>query len=115
MVKKNKQTAIEKWIKEKNKEDVKNELNPIYSIKIGSPYAEKEMYEDVEQLMIAVGTTFYNKGIEEAKEIVEKEFPHNWLDSILEGIKVPCGCPEIEALCFKIKKRIKDKLNNTGE
>ena len=59
---------IEKWIKNKNKEDIKNKINPIYSIKIGSPYECNEMFEDVEELMIAVAETFYNKGLKENEE-----------------------------------------------
>ena len=63
---------IKKWIKKKNKEDIKNELNPLYSIKIGSWYASEELFEDVEQLMIAVGETFYEKGLKQfQKEIKE--------------------------------------------
>ena len=53
---------IERWIKKKNRDDIKKKLNPIYSIKTGSWYKSEEMFEDVEDLMIAVGTHFYNKG-----------------------------------------------------
>ena len=58
---------IKKWIEKRNKEDIKCELNPIYSIKVGSPYANEEMFNDVEELMIAVAETFYDFGKKDAK------------------------------------------------
>ena len=63
---------IKKWIQDKNKKDTKNNLNPIYSIITGSPYECKEMFNDVEELMIAVAETFYEKGKNEIEKITKE-------------------------------------------
>lgn len=95
----NKIKEIAKWIKKKNKEDIKNKIDPIYSIKNGSWYANEEMFDDVEELMIAVGETFYEKGL--------KQFPKE-IKKLQEDVDkvVTKGCLGTSANCYLIKREI---------
>jgi len=54
--------------RKKNKEDIKNGLNPLYSIAIGSLYECNEMLMDTEELIDAVALTNFNYGLKKAKE-----------------------------------------------
>ena len=62
----------EKEVRKRIKEDIKNELNPLYSISIGSWYSEKEMLEDVSQLMIAENDVGFQAGKSQAIQEVKK-------------------------------------------
>jgi len=59
---------IEKFIKEHNKEDVNYMIDPLYSIKNGSWYANEEMYRDIEELLVATGIVSAKKAMKKQKK-----------------------------------------------
>lgn len=74
---------VEKNQIKRNRFDVENRLNPLFSITIGSPYESREMLRDVEELLIAASVTGAREAMKEMLEAVEK-MDEEWEQKIIE-------------------------------
>ena len=114
----------EKEVRKRIKEDIKNELNPLYSISIGSWYSEKEMLEDVSQLMIAENDVGFQAGksqaIQEVKkllnEIGDKFYYHSDIDGVDLKLSELTEYQEfIKTKLAKLEKKQEINMNNLAK
>ena len=102
----------EREVRNRIKQDIKNELNPLFSISIGSWYSEKEMLEDISQLMIAENSLGYNQALQERlKELDEDILWLKKFKSFLFGSPYDSELVK-QKLAHKIEQR--DKLKETS-
>jgi len=70
---KTREEELEREVRKRIKEDIKSKLNPLYSISTGSWYANKEMIDDVTEIMIAENLIGFDKGKQSALNQFEDE------------------------------------------
>jgi len=70
---KTREEELEREVRKRIKEDIKSKLNPLYSISTGSWYANKEMIDDVTEIMIAENLIGFDKGKQSALKQFEDE------------------------------------------